>query len=137
MAAFSRDPVKETLLEVEPGAAKLGLEVFKSVMRYMDDLPKARTSDLEVVQFICASVIANPALRDETFAAVLKQLYKNPKLESLAKGWALLAILCGSFLPARRSSPTSSASACRTPRTRASTPSCPTWPRTAWSCSPA
>jgi hypothetical protein len=98
---FTKDPIKESLLPTEDSAtAAAAVDAFKLVMRYMEDLPRGKASEVQLVQALCREGIERPALRDELFAALLKQLSRNPKLESQGKGFGLLCVLCGMFQPA-------------------------------------
>ncbi|KAI6244007.1 Unconventional myosin-VIIb [Aphelenchoides fujianensis] len=56
-------------------------------------------SEVVRAQIVVGYGILRPALRDEIYAQLLAQLNGNPKTESVERGWLLLALCAGCFLP--------------------------------------
>ncbi|XP_050403190.1 myosin-VIIa [Patella vulgata] len=57
---------------------------------------------LEKVQFICALGIYRTDLRDELYCQLCKQLSNNPSKNSTIRGWVLMQLLAGSFMPTEK-----------------------------------
>ncbi|EGD76181.1 hypothetical protein PTSG_00887 [Salpingoeca rosetta] len=79
------------------------LTVWFTIQRFMGDLPPKddeETSDnLQRVQLICNTGITRANTRDEIYCQVCKQLTENPNKVSRARGYILLALIAGCFLP--------------------------------------
>lgn len=113
--AFSKEPLSTSLLVLAAEATKVALEANRSVMKFMNDLPH-KESELSCLQHVGRLLLANPGVRDEIYAQILKQCTDNPNLyvafraahsphcsryysESLTKGTVLLTSLIGLALP--------------------------------------
>lgn len=83
-------------------AAKKYFEMNKNPTHEMKDVPFLSNhpqSILEKIQFVCGLGMYNSEIRDELYCQVLKQLTNNPSRNSMSRGWILLFLLVGAFIP--------------------------------------
>jgi hypothetical protein len=80
---------------------KEAVDNFGSIMKYMGDLSGGKNKSKELIQDIIGRGLQFPELRDEIFVQLCKQTTKNPKVEIAVRGWELMALSCGAFLPTK------------------------------------
>ncbi len=97
MLLWQGTSTKTSLLELEKALVKDALIIRKSLMGYMGDRQMAFPETL--AQNVLDKGMDKPKLRDEIYAQIMKQLTHNPKHESMAKGWQMMCMCCGTFLP--------------------------------------
>eukprot|EP00826_Nyctotherus_ovalis_P058258 TRINITY_DN7994_c0_g3_i1.p1 TRINITY_DN7994_c0_g3~~TRINITY_DN7994_c0_g3_i1.p1 ORF type:complete len:391 (-),score=128.40 TRINITY_DN7994_c0_g3_i1:211-1383(-) len=76
---------------------KQALDLFNNLLYYMQD--KAHETPTDCAQYVIYTGIHNPALRDEIYLQIMKQLNLNSKAESARKGWTLLMCCLRAFPP--------------------------------------
>ncbi|XP_060579063.1 unconventional myosin-VIIa-like isoform X3 [Ruditapes philippinarum] len=64
-----------------------------------------KESMLEKVQYITALGIYKADLRDELYCQVCRQLTNNPSRNSCIRGWVMMFVFAGSFLPTEKFAP--------------------------------
>jgi myosin-7 len=82
---------------MDKNLAKDAIGVRKSLLGYMGD--KQMSFPETLAQDILKKGIEKSKLRDEIYLQIMKQLTDNPKSDSQAKGWQIMCMCCGTFLP--------------------------------------
>nr|XP_006136577.1 unconventional myosin-XV-like [Pelodiscus sinensis] len=79
---------------------ELATRSFMTLMRFMGDQPTLKSQpEIDCVYEILKLCKEKENLRDEVYCQVIKQLTQNPKPDSCIRGWQLLSLLTGFFLP--------------------------------------
>jgi hypothetical protein len=90
------------LLNIPKLQQKEALKAFKVLLRIMRDRMKPKVCDDKLmIQFLLERAVLFGNMRDELYVQLVKQLSCNPGLESVRKGWELLACYAGTFPPSK------------------------------------
>jgi hypothetical protein len=95
----TKDPIHNSLTELESPQDKIACNLFKNIMGFMGD--RAIPDPIMLAQEILRLCLdpANSWLRPEIYMQLIKQLTANPTPESLQKGWQLMSICLETFPP--------------------------------------
>lgn len=92
-------PLLQKVLEDESASSE-ACRIFSAILKYMGDLPapKAKYSN-EYTDEIFGAVLKNDLLKDEVYCQIMKQLTYNRLSLSEEKGWELMYLITGLYLP--------------------------------------
>ncbi|CAH6791106.1 rho GTPase-activating protein 39 isoform X2 [Phodopus roborovskii] len=98
MLAWSSESIKKPMIVTsDRHVKKEACEIFKLIQMYMGDR-RAKADPLHVALEIATKGWSAQGLRDELYIQLCRQTTENFRLESLARGWELMAI-CLAFFP--------------------------------------
>lgn len=100
---YTNDPIYQPLLQKllsDEKASKEACNIFTSILKYMGDLPAAKTRfSNEYTDQIFGEVLKHDMLKDEVYCQIMKQLTFNRLSLSEERGWELMYLATGLFLP--------------------------------------
>ncbi|KAF7281466.1 hypothetical protein GWI33_004713 [Rhynchophorus ferrugineus] len=100
---YTNEPIYQPLLQkvlADDEASKEACNIFTAILRYMGDLPapKAKYAN-EYTDQIFTTPLKTELLKDEVYCQILRQLTFNRMTISEEKGWELLYLMVGLFVP--------------------------------------
>ncbi|EHH22497.1 hypothetical protein EGK_05777, partial [Macaca mulatta] len=102
--AYSSEPLRQPLLKRVHANVDLwdiACQIFP-ILRYMGDYPSRQAwPSLELTDQIFTLALQHPALQDEVYCQLLKQLTHNSNRHSEERGWQLLWLCTGLFPPSK------------------------------------
>jgi myosin-7 len=87
----------KSLLSHQKDYNKTAIRIHKSILGYMGD--KTMSFPAALAEDILQKGLDLPDIVDEIYLQILKQLTKNPRAESIARGWQLMCMCVGTFPP--------------------------------------
>ncbi|XP_078582556.1 rho GTPase-activating protein 39-like isoform X2 [Branchiostoma floridae x Branchiostoma japonicum] len=99
MLTWTKDPIKKPMIMTRDKTVKKeAVEVFRLIQIFMSDRTVKKVDQMSVALDITTRGWTIQGLRDEVYIQVIRQTSDNKKIESLQKGWELMAI-CLAFFP--------------------------------------
>lgn len=91
------------MTDLEKPLAKIAIKCFKNLQRVMGDRRPSMSikSQLDVIRNHIGLALREPALRDELYLQLLKQVTENPGWRSLLKGWEVMCAYSVAFPPSK------------------------------------
>ncbi|KAL6722500.1 hypothetical protein Aduo_017619 [Ancylostoma duodenale] len=95
-----REPILTPFLHKENDIDfRLSIEVFKLILKYMNDHTLNRNQLDDLARYIVKQGMTNPCQRDEILVQICNQMYKNPDKEASSRCCRLLLQAVGVFSP--------------------------------------
>lgn len=103
--AYSPEPLRQPLLKCVHDKAKLrdaACQIFLAILKYTGDYPSRQSwHSLELTDQMFSLAQQDPALQDELYCQILKQLTHNSIRYSEERAWQLLWLFTGLFPPGK------------------------------------
>jgi len=91
--------VKHALKKMDTKLDKQAQQTWKNINSYMGLRKSGKGSEGHVEKLLRFALKAPEDIRDEIFCQLCKQTNANPSVDSLIRGWKLMAICCAVFPP--------------------------------------
>ncbi|XP_041432646.1 unconventional myosin-XV-like isoform X1 [Xenopus laevis] len=100
LVQHTKVPIQESLIYFEDKELNdMAANNFTNLMRFMGDQQFREQDDLGCAFEILQLCREKYVLRDEIYCQVIKQITENPKQDNCHRGWRILSILTGFYLP--------------------------------------
>ncbi|KAI8872539.1 hypothetical protein GQ42DRAFT_161225 [Ramicandelaber brevisporus] len=95
-------PMRQPLLPLPRGMKKDAVKAFVVIQTVMGDRPQRSGQSLwQSIEWLVSTAIRTPALRDEVYCQLCRQLRSNPSSQSAHKGWRLMCVFASAFPPSK------------------------------------
>ncbi|CAL2049495.1 unnamed protein product [Caenorhabditis brenneri] len=95
-----REPIMTPFLHKESEFDfRLSVEIFKMILKYMNDRKLSRKQREDLGRYIVQQGISNPCQRDEILVQIINQIHKNPDKTATDHGWKLVHMAISVFPP--------------------------------------
>ncbi|XP_077381905.1 unconventional myosin-XV [Festucalex cinctus] len=95
-------PLEDSLTRLDPNLKQGALNIFLLILRFMGDPELNGAQENLFGNYIIQRGLANAELRDEIFAQVANQVWRNPNVLNCERGWLLMSSCLSAFLPSPR-----------------------------------
>jgi hypothetical protein len=99
MLRWTKTAIKTSITQLDPPLPKLAVNMHKALQGWCGD--RNNPSPNSLAHEIIVHGMQEPALRDEIYALIMKQLSGNESSQSVTQAWKLMA-LCLLFFPPGR-----------------------------------
>uniref|UniRef100_UPI00398E9BF8 unconventional myosin-XV-like isoform X2 n=1 Tax=Pristiophorus japonicus TaxID=55135 RepID=UPI00398E9BF8 len=95
-------PLDEALTKSEEDLKQDAVTIFKLILRFMGDPQLNGAQEILFGDYIAQMGLANSSLRDEIFAQIANQVWRNVNEKNAERGWLLLATCLSCFAPSSK-----------------------------------
>lgn len=100
LVCYTKDPIQHSLIDfTDEKVSKQAVDSFQTLRQFMGDQARPRGKDELDLVYSLLKLCCQEQLRDEIYCQVIKQVTGHPQPNFCARGWTLLSLLTGFFLP--------------------------------------